>query len=234
MVTDSYMDTRSNLTSVNRGSNVDLEDRFQRELESLLQQHRSRQTFGRERERERDIDVHRSGSAPPTVEGLLRAIDNQYLNNNSDHRDVRNISSISTSNGVELLSDDELRWHPEYLSYYYSNEHSNPRLPPPLLSREDWRVAQRFHNSDSVFDPVAEWRKKVAEVDNSSSLFSVQPGVPVEQAENDLMELRNAVAQGRSQKVQRLDQGREDLIGYSGLGPRRKSFADILQVMSIH
>ncbi|AEE74896.1 unnamed protein product [Arabidopsis thaliana] len=231
MVTNSYMDTRSNLTSVNRGSNVDLEDRFQRELESLLQQHRNQQSFGRERER--DIDVHRSGSAPPTVEGLLRAMDNQYLNNNnSDHRDVGNISSITTSNGVELLSDDELRWHPEYLSYYYSNEHSNPRLPPPLLSREDWRVAQRFHNSESVFDPVGEWRKKTVEVDNSSSLFSVQPGVPVEQAENDLMELRNAVAQGRSQKVQRLDQGREDLIGlsgYSGLGPRRKSFADILQ-----
>uniref|UniRef100_A0A1J3D0Z6 Pumilio-like protein 4 n=1 Tax=Noccaea caerulescens TaxID=107243 RepID=A0A1J3D0Z6_NOCCA len=231
MVTGSYMDTRSNMTSVNRGSNVDLEDRFQRELESLLQQHRNRQTFGRERER--DVDVHRSGSAPPKVEGLLRAMDNQYLNN-SDYRDIGNISSSSTSNGVELLSDDELRWHPAYLSYYYSNEHSNPRLPPPLLSREDWRIAQRFHNSESVFDPVGDWRKKVAQVDNSSSLFSVQPGVPVEQAENDLMELRNAVAQGRSQKtaVQRLDQGRDELSGlsgYSGLGPRRKSFADILQ-----
>uniref|UniRef100_A0A1J3IIZ5 Pumilio-like protein 4 n=1 Tax=Noccaea caerulescens TaxID=107243 RepID=A0A1J3IIZ5_NOCCA len=231
MVTGSYMDTRSNMTSVNRGSNVDLEDRFQRELESLLQQHRNRQTFGRERER--DVDVHRSGSAPPTVEGLLRAMDNQYLNN-SDYRDIGNISSSSTSNGVELLSDDELRWHPAYLSYYYSNEHSNPRLPPPLLSREDWRIAQRFHNSESVFDPVGDWRKKVAQVDNSSSLFSVQPGVPVEQAENDLMELRNAVAKGRSQKtaVQRLDQGRDELSGlsgYSGLGPRRKSFADILQ-----
>ncbi|CAH2054217.1 unnamed protein product, partial [Thlaspi arvense] len=221
-----YMDTRSNLASVNRGSNVDLEDRFQRELESLLQQHRNRQTSGQERER--DVDVHRSGSAPPTVEGLLRAMDNQYLNNNSDYRDSGNVSSSSTSNGVELLSDDELRWHPAYLSYYYSNEHSNPRLPPPLLSREDWRVAQRFRNSESVFDPVGEWRKKV---DNSSSLFSVQPGVPVEQAENDLMELRNAVAQGRSQKtaVRRLDQGRDELIGYPGLGPRRKSFADILQ-----
>ncbi|ESQ49031.1 hypothetical protein EUTSA_v10019985mg [Eutrema salsugineum] len=228
MVTDSYMDTRSNMTSVNRGSNVDLEDRFQRELESLLQQHRNRQGFGRERER--DIDVHRSGSAPPTVEGLLRAMDNQYLNN-SDYRDSGNFSTSSTNNGVELLSDDELRWHPEYLSYYYSNEHSNPRLPPPLLSREDWRVAQRFHNSESVFDPVGEWRKKVVEVDNSSSLFSVQPGIPVEQAENDLMELRNAVAVQKT-TVQRLDQGRDELIGlsgYPGLGPRRKSFADILQ-----
>lgn len=224
MFTDSFhMDTRSNL---NRGSNVDLEDRFQRELESLLQQHRDRQTFGGQRER--DVDVHRSGSAPPTVEGLLRAMDNQYLinNNNSDYiRDAANVGG-ATSNGVELLSDDELRWHPAYLSYYYSNEHSNPRLPPPLLSREDWRVAQRFHNGESVFDPVGEWRKKAENnSSNSSSLFTVQPGV--EQAESDLMELRNAVAQGRSQKtpVQRLD---------PGLGPRRKSFADILQVMSIH
>ncbi|CAN7117270.1 pumilio homolog 4 [Brassica rapa] len=216
MYTDSYTDTRSNM---NRGSNAaDLEDRFQRELESLLQQHRNHQTFGSQR----DVvaDVHRSGSAPPTVEGLLRAMDNQYLmNTNADYiRDAANV-------GVELLSDDELRWHPAYLSYYYSNEHSNPRLPPPLLSREDWRVAQRFHNGETVFDPVGEWRKKGENSNSnnnnsSSSLFSVQPGV--EQAESDLMELRNAVAQGRSQKtaVQRLD---------PGLGPRRKSFADILQ-----
>lgn len=208
------------------GSNVDLDDRFQRELESLLQQHRDRhQTFGSQRD---VVDVHRSGSAPPTVEGLLRAMDNQYLNNNTNDyiRDAAN-----NVGGVELLSDDELRWHPAYLSYYYSNEHSNPRLPPPLLSREDWRVAQRFHNGETVFDPVGEWRKKGensnnnSNNNNSSSLFTVQPGV--EQAESDLMELRNAVAQGRSQKtpVQRLD---------PGLGPRRKSFADILQVMSIH
>ncbi|CAH8283585.1 unnamed protein product [Eruca vesicaria subsp. sativa] len=213
---------------MNRGSNVtDLEDRFQRELESLLQQHRNNQTFTSQRER--DVDVHRSGSAPPTVEGLLRAMDNQYLNNNNHNNNnssdynIRDASNV----GVELLSDDELRWHPAYLSYYYSNEHSNPRLPPPLLSREDWRVAQRFHNGESVFDPVGEWRKKGesssnsnSNNNNSSSLFTVQPGV--EQAESDLMELRNAVAQGRSKNttVQRLD---------PGLGPRRKSFADILQ-----
>ncbi|KAJ0249507.1 Pumilio 4 [Hirschfeldia incana] len=233
MFTDSssYMDTRSNM---NRGSNVDpLEDRFQRELESLLQQHRDRQTFGSQ-QRERDVvDVHRSGSAPPTVEGLLRAMDNQYLMNNNNNNNssdyIRDAANLSASNGVELLSDDELRWHPAYLSYYYSNEHSNPRLPPPLLSREDWRVAQRFHNGETVFDPVGEWRKKGENIsssssnnNNSSSLFTVQPGV--EQAESDLMELRNAVVQGRSQKtaVQRLDPG-------LGLGPRRKSFADILQ-----
>lgn len=219
MYTDSYRDTRSNM---NRGSNADLEDRFQRELESL---HRNHQTFGSQRG-ERDVadDVHRSGSAPPTVEGLLRAMDNQYLMNNTTSSDyIRDAANV----GVELLSDDELRWHPAYLSYYYSNEHSNPRLPPPLLSREDWRVAQRFHNGETVFDPVGEWRKKGENSNSnnsSSSLFSVQPGV--EQAESDLMELRNAVAQGRSQKtpVQRLD---------PGLGPRRKSFADILQVKSI-
>ena len=63
----------------------------------------------------------------------------------------------------------------------------------------------------------------MVEADNnssSSSLFKVQPGV--EQAENDLIELRNAVAQGRH-VLQRLDP--------SGLGPRRKSFADILHVI---
>lgn len=69
-------------------------------------------------DRERELSMCRSGSAPPTVEGSLSAIGR--------------------------LNDDELRSDPAYLSYYYSNVNLNPRLPPPVLSKEDWRSTQRL------------------------------------------------------------------------------------------
>ncbi|NP_001146200.2 Pumilio homolog 1 [Zea mays] len=72
--------------------------------------------FGAETDRG-DFEVFRSGSAPPTVEGALGA--------------------AGADGG--LLVDDDLRADPAYQSYYYSSAHLNPRLPPPLLSKEDWR-----------------------------------------------------------------------------------------------
>nr|ACL53455.1 unknown [Zea mays] len=72
--------------------------------------------FGAETDRG-DFEVFRSGSAPPTVEGALGA--------------------AGADGG--LLVDDDLRAGPAYQSYYYSSAHLNPRLPPPLLSKEDWR-----------------------------------------------------------------------------------------------
>lgn len=69
-------------------------------------------------DRERELMMYRSGSAPPTVEGSLRAIG--------------------------FLDDDELSSDPAYLSYYYSNVNLNPRLPPSVISKEDWRSTQRL------------------------------------------------------------------------------------------
>ncbi|GKU91679.1 hypothetical protein SLEP1_g5515 [Rubroshorea leprosula] len=196
------MATPSILPSLDNGlqeSNGCLEDSLQNELELILQAQISQQTIGRER----DLNMFRSGSAPPTVEGSL--------------------------NG--MLSEEEIRSHPAYLSYYYSHDNINPRLPPPLLSKEHWHVAQRFQGG---FGGIGNWRKKkLIDDGDSSSLFSVQPNLSVQQAESDLMELRNVSGRDLSRKMSAewLDRGSDGLIGMSdaGLGTRRRSFADILQ-----
>ncbi|KAK3137740.1 hypothetical protein QOZ80_5BG0456550 [Eleusine coracana subsp. coracana] len=79
-------------------------------------------------EAERDFEVFRSGSAPPTVEGAMSA----------------------AAAAGSLFLDDELRADPAYQSYYYSNAHLNPRLPPPLLSKEDWRSSQHRLRSSGL------------------------------------------------------------------------------------
>ncbi|KAM7463868.1 hypothetical protein LguiA_031989 [Lonicera macranthoides] len=42
------------------------------------------------------------------------------------------------------MTVEELRSDPAYISYYYSNVNLNPRLLHPLLSKEDWRFAQKL------------------------------------------------------------------------------------------
>ncbi|KAA8534411.1 hypothetical protein F0562_031928 [Nyssa sinensis] len=177
--------------------------------------------------RERDLNIYRSGSAPPTVEGSLSAVGS--LLRNPDFTQIGSDGSITSG----ILSEDEIRSHPAYLSYYYSNYNLNPRLPPPLLSKEDWRVAQRFQAGGSSFGGIGDWRKKLVDDGDNTSLFSMQPGLSVQTAEDELMELRKATARNLSQQMSTEWQARgsDGLIGLSGagLGVRRKSFADILQ-----
>uniref|UniRef100_A0A0D3CLG7 Nucleic acid binding NABP domain-containing protein n=1 Tax=Brassica oleracea var. oleracea TaxID=109376 RepID=A0A0D3CLG7_BRAOL len=202
MLTDSYMDTRSNMT------NVDL----QVELESLLHQHRNRQSFPQP---DVVVDVHRSGSAPPTVEGLLRAMDNKLIITTT-------LITLETLRTSTTLTTAASSFYPttSYVGTLCTSRTTTPtttRTPGCLIRCYLERIGDSLRGFTAV---TGEWRKNVVEADNnssSSSLFKVQPGV--EQAENDLIELRNAVAQGRH-VLQRLDP--------SGLGPRRKSFADIL------
>ncbi|KAA8539279.1 hypothetical protein F0562_025971 [Nyssa sinensis] len=231
MVTGSKVDMpsgvnlRTNLDDgLMSGSNGNLENSLESELELMLREKRYRDVV----ERERDLNIYRSGSAPPTVEGSLSAVGSLFRNPNF----VQIGSESSYANGV--LSEDEIRSHPAYLSYYYSNDNLNPRLPPPLLSKEDWRVAQRFQAGGSSFGGIGDWgKKKLVDDGDSSSLFSMQPSLSVQKAENDLMELRKATAMNLSQQSSNewQSRGSDGLIGFSGagLGVRRKSFADILQ-----
>ncbi|ONK72281.1 uncharacterized protein A4U43_C04F17710 [Asparagus officinalis] len=169
-------------------------DDFEKDLEALLSEsHLSRESS---LDRERELNIYRSGSAPPTVEGSRTAIR----------------SLLGPVNGEGLMSDEELRAHPDYLSYYYSNDNLNPRLPGPLMSREDWRVAQRFRTTNSAIGD----RRKGLGIGGESSLFSMQPGLPG----------------GNEEK----DWGNGGIVGLVdvGLGNRRKSFTDAIQEDLVH
>ncbi|KAI3470487.1 hypothetical protein Pfo_027150 [Paulownia fortunei] len=208
----------------NSNGNLESNASLQSELESLLlRQQRNRRLV---LEREREWDINRSGSAPPTVEGALGAAGSLFMYPDF----VKFYGSGSSSNNsasIGVLTEEEIRSHPAYLEYYYSHENLNPRLPPPSLSKEDWRVAQRVR--------AAGFGLGVNLIDNggSSSLFSMQPGLSVKKAEEELMELRKAALRNLSRKssAESLDKGPTVLVGASssGMGVRRKSFADILQ-----
>jgi pumilio RNA-binding family len=75
-------------------------------------------------------------------------------------------------------------------------------------------------------------------VDDSdrSSLFSMQPGLSVHKVDNDLTELRNSntTCLTRNASAEWLDRISDShKLQGSRLGPRRKSFADILQVVDL-
>ena len=98
-------------------------------------------------------------------------------------------------------SEEELRADPAYANYYYSNANPNPRLPPPLVSKEDWRFSQRRNGE--------------------SSLFSMQLPVFEGKEDNGMNHRRSAAEWGGNGFI-----GMPPL----GLGSRQRSFADILQV----
>ncbi|XP_010253957.1 PREDICTED: pumilio homolog 4-like [Nelumbo nucifera] len=221
----SNLDARPTLGEGLRGSNGNLEDSLGKELEFLLREQRGRDVI----DRERDLNIYRSGSAPPTVEGSLSAIGGLFSDFGAD---LSGINRNSNTNGV--LSDEELRSHPAYLSYYYSHDNINPRLPPPLLSKEDWRVAQRFQAGTSSFGGIGDRRKKgLVDEGESKSLFSLQPGLPVQKGEGDFIEPKKVTPRNlaRQPSAEWLERGADGLIGLAGvgLGARRKSLADMLQ-----
>ncbi|CAH9103899.1 unnamed protein product [Cuscuta epithymum] len=124
MITDNY----SKMTSgVGMRSRLARGGDYGGELELLLRE--QRRQLDEANDRERELSICRSGSAPPTVEGSLSAFGGLFG------------AAGGNSSGV---SEEELRSDPAYISYYYSNVNLNPRLPPPLLSKEDWRSAQRI------------------------------------------------------------------------------------------
>jgi len=176
------------------------------DLGLLLREQRRQESIDRDRERE--LSIYRSGSCPPTVEGSLNTIE-------------------GINNGNGFLTEEELRSDPAYLSYYYSNVNLNPRLPPPVKSKEDWRFAQRLQAVGSSKVGGIGDRRKVNNNSNgeadigegSRSLFSMQPGFNSKIEESEV----------ESRKAEWLDKERDGLIGLS-LG-QQKSFADIFQVI---
>ncbi|CAL9207421.1 unnamed protein product [Musa hybrid cultivar] len=181
-------------------------------LGALLREQRRQEAIDRERE----LNIFRSGSAPPTVEGSLTAVGGLFgLEVGANVPDLP-----ESKNGDGSLSEEELRSNPAYLSYYYSHVNLNPRLPPPVLSKEDWRSTQRLQVGRSVIEEIGDRRKESRwEEQGHTSLFSQQPLFnPQEHA----VESRKVPGSG-----ERLDKPGDELIRLP-LG-RQKSFADVLQ-----
>ncbi|KAJ3668958.1 hypothetical protein LUZ60_010908 [Juncus effusus] len=182
------------------------DDLLETDLSLLLCEQRLRQEAT---DRERELNMYRSGSAPPTIEGSLSAVGTilpEFLQSNNDN----------TINGFS--SEEELRADPAYLSYYYSHVNLNPRLPPPVLSKEDWRSTQRLKSGGGS---IGDRRKQNRESEEfnavGQSLFSQQGFGLREESEG----LTSGAGEWADNKAG------DGLIGLS-LG-RQKSFADVLQ-----
>ncbi|KAI4325191.1 hypothetical protein MLD38_030609 [Melastoma candidum] len=80
---------------------------------------------------------NRSGSAPPSMEGSFAAFANLLAQNNAGlDESLADFSSTIAKFGNE----EQLRSDPAYIAYYGSKVNLNPRLPPPLISRENRRL----------------------------------------------------------------------------------------------
>lgn len=165
-----------------------------------------------------DMIPSRSGSAPPSMEGSIAAIGNLLAKHNSS----TNASLESLSNALgNYESEEQLRSHPAYFAYYCSNVNLNPRLPPPLMSRENRRLVRHMGSSGS------NWRStSVDDVGNgtlhlSRSSLSTHEEEPEEdrsprQASENLSEISSAFFPGQKST---------SLVG------RHKSLVDLIQVI---
>ncbi|CAH8334070.1 unnamed protein product [Eruca vesicaria subsp. sativa] len=179
-------------------------DDYEKEIGALLSEQQRRQEEADELEKE--LNLYRSGSAPPTVDGSFSAAGGLFSGGGG-------APFLGNGFGCE---DEEFRKDPAYLSYYNANMKLNPRLPPPLLSREDLRVAQRVKGSSAVLGGIGD-RRKVN--DSHQSLFSMPPGFEQMKKQEFEPEKTNASSS---------EWDANGLIGLD-LGGKQKSFADIFQ-----
>ncbi|BFG34086.1 hypothetical protein CerSpe_203600 [Prunus speciosa] len=199
-------------------------DEFEKEIGMLLREQRRQEVDDRESE----LNIFRSGSAPPTVEGSLNAVGGLFAAGGGagGGGGGGGAAAFSDFPGAKngFASEEELRSDPAYLQYYYSNVNLNPRLPPPLLSKEDWRFAQRMKGGgSSVLGGIGD-RRKVNRADDASqrSLFSMPPGFNSRKQESEV----------EPDKVRgSAEWGVDGLIGLPGLGlgNKQKSLAEIFQ-----
>ncbi|XP_039052638.1 pumilio homolog 2-like isoform X2 [Hibiscus syriacus] len=203
------------------------EDDMESEMGLLLSEQRRKQDAD---DLERELNMYRSGSAPPTVEGSLSAVGGLFgggativAGTGGGSGATAFSALVGAKNGNGFASEEELRSDPAYHSYYYSNMNLNPRLPPPLLSKEDWKFAQRLKGGSSVIGGIGD-RRKVNRDDNGSSrlLFSMPPGLDARKQENEV-DADNVHSSA--------NWGSDGLIGLPavGLGSKQKSLAEIFQ-----
>lgn len=89
----------------------------------------------------------RSGSAPPSMEGSSVAIRDLVGRQNSDLDAILENLNIGFK---RHQSEEQLRADPAYVAYYYSNVNLNPRIPPPLVSQENRRLAHHIGDNRRI------------------------------------------------------------------------------------
>ncbi|KAL0321926.1 UNVERIFIED_CONTAM: Pumilio2 [Sesamum calycinum] len=112
-------------------------------------------------DRDRELSVLRSGSAPPIVQGSLGA---GFLGGD-------------VSEGEQRSDADS--------SYYYQNVNLQPRARTPLLSKEDWQSARHLQGPSGSrgSSAIGDRRKMSGTGGGGESLFSMQPDFGVSEKE---------------------------------------------------
>ncbi|GKB01817.1 pumilio homolog 2-like protein [Tanacetum coccineum] len=204
-------------------------DELEKEIGMLLHEQRREAD-----DHEKELTMYRSGSAPPTVEGSLSAVGGLFGNNKSNNGGNNSLAFSEFAGGNGFMSEEELRADPAYLSYYYSNVNLNPRLPPPLKSKEDWRFSQRLQGGGGGggvgLGGIGD-RRKANRAEGGGgggggagvSLFSMPPGFNSKKQETENPEADNVKVSA--------EWGGDGLIGLPGLGlgSKQKSLAEIFQ-----
>ncbi|KAI0509809.1 hypothetical protein KFK09_010405 [Dendrobium nobile] len=157
-----------------------------------------------------DLGIYRSGSALPTVEGSMTVMNGLFT------------GDASRFGG---LTEEDVRSDPAHLSYYYSKSNLNPRLPPPVMSKEDWRFAQRFHSGSSWVGGIGD-RMKIdrVEEEGKKSLFSMQPGFVLKEEDEEEDSL---LVLGSGEWLEKRGDGLSGLTGLTA--GRQRTFADLFQ-----
>jgi pumilio RNA-binding family len=170
-----------------------------------------------------------------------------YLSTNpkSGSGGARGVSKAQSGEGggdfVVLDAEQQRRSDPAYLIYYYNNINLNPRLPPPLISWENYRLAQKLQSGMEVVGGCIGDKRRLRSLDdssssNSKSLFSTQPVLPTHREEPEPLEddipspIGNLVRQSSSNWDNRRVDHLMGLSSSTGLGaPHPKSLVDLIQ-----
>ncbi|KAA8541529.1 hypothetical protein F0562_022681 [Nyssa sinensis] len=139
---------------------------------------------------------NRSGSAPPSMEGSFAAFGNLMAQQSSSLS-----SSLESLNSAieNCESEEQLRSDPAYFAYYYSNVNLNPRLPPPIISRENRHLVRSIGGGFSN-----NWRLTSFDDSGNGSLhLSTHSEEPEDdksprQASNDWAESSSMLTSGQS------------------------------------
>ncbi|XP_023641114.1 pumilio homolog 5 isoform X2 [Capsella rubella] len=143
----------------------------------------------------------RSGSAPPSMEGSFAALRNLLKQQEGSSSEVLS-RAIENSD-----SEEEIRSDPAYVAYYLSNINLNPRLPPPLISRENQHLLRHLSGvGDNTQIPTTSW--------DNMGLRSLHSS-------------RTALSTHREEPEDETSSGEQQ--AYASMAGRRKSLADMIQ-----